>query len=394
MTPARIGVLSTGSRRRLAVAPHGTAAGDAAAYNAAQVPALAAAQAQVETRRRDQAVAAMDGFAAGCTGWRSAELGSQAPLALGGLLPLGLPAFVPTARRRDAAAEALAAGAPTPGQGGHDELGLLLARVRRVASHVARDRARLNLTVAERTAELRDANARLAQADAERRRFFCGRGHELRTPLTVILGEAELGARQSSDPALRQPCDNPRPGAALFRRPRIHPRAAQRAASSSSTGHRWTSLAVAVGGGGHRHGAAACAGAQRTVRAERCRGSGSTGTREWLPLVLAGLLENAGKYAGRGATVSVAARSCGGRAVVTVADDGPGIPPERLEAAFDRFARGGGGKVPGFGVGLALARWVVEAHGGGLRAEAPGEGLRVVMTLPLAEPEPDSCRGC
>ena len=75
-------------------------------------------------------------------------------------------------------------------------------------------------------------------------------------------------------------------------------------------------------------------------------------------------------------------------AVVTVADDGAGLPPERLEAVFERFRRGEAAAAPGFGVGLALARWVVEAHGGSLRAEAPEEGgLRLVMTLPLADGE-------
>ena len=104
--------------------------------------------------------------------------------------------------------------------------------------------------------------------------------------------------------------------------------------------------------------------------------------------MLAGLLENAGKYAGRGATVTVSAHIKGPCAVLTVSDDGPGIPLERLEEIFDRFARGEETAAPGFGVGLALARWVVEAHGGSLRAEAAEEGgLRLVMALPLAEPE-------
>ena len=75
--------------------------------------------------------------------------------------------------------------------------------------------------------------------------------------------------------------------------------------------------------------------------------------------------------------------------MIAVSDDGPGLPAGRLDALFERFGRaGGGGDVPGFGVGLALARWVVEAHGGSLRAEAPAEGgLRLVMFLPLAGTE-------
>ena len=75
-----------------------------------------------------------------------------------------------------------------------------------------------------------------------------------------------------------------------------------------------------------------------------------------------------------------------GRAVVTVEDHGAGLSPERLDAVFERFRRGDAAAGPGFGVGLALARWVVEAHGGSLRAEVPEEGgLRLTMTLPLAD---------
>ena len=122
-----------------------------------------------------------------------------------------------------------------------------------------------------------------------------------------------------------------------------------------------------------------------TARAEGLPPLVVAGDADWLRQVFAGLLENAAKYAGRGTAVTIGGRAEGRLAVVTVADDGVGLPRERLEAVFERFGRGAAG-APGFGVGLALARWVVEAHGGDLRAEAPEEGgLRLVMTAPLAE---------
>ena len=103
------------------------------------MPALAAAQVQVETRRRDEAVAAMEGLRRRLHRLAIA-VGLAAPLVLGGLyLWVFRPLFARLASAT-AAADALAAGAPAPGRGGHDELGLLLARVRRVASRVARDR--------------------------------------------------------------------------------------------------------------------------------------------------------------------------------------------------------------------------------------------------------------
>lgn len=90
----------------------------------------------------------------------------------------------------------------TPSVDRRDELGLVFAQISRMAARLGRsrralerDRARLSETVAERTAALTAANARLERADAERRRFFADVGHELRTPLTVILAETDLARR-------------------------------------------------------------------------------------------------------------------------------------------------------------------------------------------------------
>ena len=80
-----------------------------------------------------------------------------------------------------------------------DELGLLAvvfnrmtARLRRGEQRVVQDRLALETTIADRTADLRAANAKLSEIDASRRRFFADVSHELRTPQTVILGECEI----------------------------------------------------------------------------------------------------------------------------------------------------------------------------------------------------------
>jgi hypothetical protein len=69
---------------------------------------------------------------------------------------------------------------------------------------------------------------------------------------------------------------------------------------------------------------------------------------------------------------------------IAVADDGPGVPEAALDAIFEPFVRFGEER-GGYGLGLAIARQVVEAHGGGIRA-VNGEtgGLRVEITLPTA----------
>ena len=73
--------------------------------------------------------------------------------------------------------------------------------------------------------------------------------------------------------------------------------------------------------------------------------------------------------------------------MIEVTDTGPGLPAGAGGSVFERFGRGGG-TGPGFGVGLALARWVVEAHGGSLSAGSPADGgLLLTVRLPLAATE-------
>lgn len=107
-----------------------------------------------------------------------------------------------------------------------------------------------------------------------------------------------------------------------------------------------------------------------------------------LERVLANLLENAGKYTPPGSTVAVAAERHGQWLNVTVADDGPGLPPGQEEAVFDKFTRGERESAkPGVGLGLAICRAIVGAHGGSIHAaNRPEGGAAFVFTLPLGTP--------
>lgn len=380
--PARVHAEVEALGRAVSAAPRGSPEAEAAAYSAARIPALVATAVPEEVRRRDAAMAAMDALRRRLHRLALA-VGIAAPLVLAGLYLWLLRPLFGRLSAATAAAEGLATGAAAPGPDGHDELGLLLARLRLVAARVARDRARLGATVAARTAELSRANARLSRIDAERRRFFADVGHELRTPLTVILGEAELGARHP-DAALRASFATIRGRALrLVRRIEDLLRIARSETGQLELERAPVDLA-AVARAALEDTRPLLARAGVTATADDLPPLAVIGDGEWLRQVFAGFLENAAKYAGRGASVRIAGRADHGAAAITVTDDGPGLPPGRLDAVFDRFGRAGA-DAPGFGVGLALARWVVEAHGGSLRAEAPaGGGLALVLFLPLA----------
>ena len=104
--------------------------------------------------------------------------------------------------------------------------------------------------------------------------------------------------------------------------------------------------------------------------------------------VLSNLLENAGKYTPPGSTVTVAAEQHGQWLNVAVTDDGPGLPPGQEEAVFEKFTRGERESAkPGVGLGLAICRAIVGAHGGTIRAaNRPGGGAAFTFTLPVGTP--------
>jgi two-component system sensor histidine kinase KdpD len=106
--------------------------------------------------------------------------------------------------------------------------------------------------------------------------------------------------------------------------------------------------------------------------------------------VLVNLLENAAKYAPAGTPIRVAAVKADGVIDVTVEDRGPGLPPGRESAIFDKFTRGEPESiVPGVGLGLAICRAIIEAHGGTIWAEnRDGGGARFIFTLPAGTPPP------
>jgi len=104
--------------------------------------------------------------------------------------------------------------------------------------------------------------------------------------------------------------------------------------------------------------------------------------------VLYNLVENAAKYTPPDATIAISAEAAGGDLVVRVSDTGPGIAKGQEDAIFDKFSRGvSESTTPGVGLGLAISRAIVEAHGGRISAaNSAGGGAVLTFTLPLGSP--------
>jgi two-component system CheB/CheR fusion protein len=109
-----------------------------------------------------------------------------------------------------------------------------------------------------------------------------------------------------------------------------------------------------------------------------------------LTQVMSNLLQNAAKFTPPGGRIEVSAAAEGSMAVVTVTDNGVGIPADQLERVFEMFSQAESkvsGGTPGLGIGLAVVRRLVELHGGSAHAvsEGPGRGTRIHLALPLTQ---------
>lgn len=104
--------------------------------------------------------------------------------------------------------------------------------------------------------------------------------------------------------------------------------------------------------------------------------------------VFCNLLENAAKYAPPGTLIEIAGRTRDGMVEVSVCDQGPGLPPDKQRTLFEMFVRGvPESATPGVGLGLAICRAIVEAHGGTISASnRPEGGACVTFTLPTGTP--------
>jgi signal transduction histidine kinase len=113
------------------------------------------------------------------------------------------------------------------------------------------------------------------------------------------------------------------------------------------------------------------------------------GDADRLRQLLLNLADNAAKYNQPKGSITMALKRQGETAEFTVANTGPGIPPEAMPRVFDRFFRGDpahNNSVDGCGLGLSIAQWIVSAHHGAIRIDSTPNQLTIVkVTLPLAK---------
>lgn len=220
---------------------------------------------------------------------------------------------------------------------------------------------------------------------AQQEQFLSDASHELKTPLTVILSSAEL-LNQSALPEQAVYIDNIREESRrmkLLVEDMLTLSRAQR--SAGSLPEQTADLSEAAVTAALRFEPVAFEAGKRLeydIAPELpVRGDGGK-----LGQALAALLDNAVKYSDSGTDIRLTAEKQGRFAVVTVADSGPDIPADKLPHIFDRFYRADEARTDGdsFGLGLPIAKAIIDAHRGTLRCESGGGVTRFIITLPLA----------
>lgn len=260
---------------------------------------------------------------------------------------------------------------PVPGGDRSDELGVLARAMTRTADDLVR------------------ANEELARSIAARDEFLSIASHELKTPLTALRLQLQIGQRRAGD----------RPGgptwlqSALRQLDRVEALVAELLDLARIRSGRLTLRRRPVDLGELVRGVAdrlreVLGKSGNDLEVAVADGIVCDCDPERVEQVLANLLVNASRHA-PGVPVSMGAVRDGGRVVITVEDAGPGIPADVRERVFepyekvDRETRG-----QGLGLGLYIARQIVEAHGGRIRAAAGKTGgARFVVEVPAARAE-------
>lgn len=263
-------------------------------------------------------------------------------------------------------------------------------------SHVqaTRSQQELERRVAERTEQLREVNETLARIDRSRRELFADISHELRTPLTVIRGESQFALKGEDKNAetykdalgriLEQSSQLGRLVDDLLFIARADSGSVRLRRTTVPLRHLLTETCADAGVLARHRGHVILfpePGDEIVVSGDPTR----------LRQLFMILLDNAARYSPPGSEIKVGLRAdaSGDGVVVSVGDQGIGIAPGEVALVFERFYRGDRASAlddQGLGLGLPMAKAIVQAHGGEIAIESQIErGSVVSVTLPLTE---------
>jgi two-component system, OmpR family, sensor kinase len=215
---------------------------------------------------------------------------------------------------------------------------------------------------------------------SRQREFVADASHELRTPLTSVLANLEL-LEEVLDGEQREAAASALRSSRRMRRLVADLLLLARADAGRITRHEPVDVAsVVTEAAGELE--PVSDGHDITVAAPS--GATISGARDELHRLALNLLENALRHTDPGTAVEASVERINGQVVLSVEDDGPGIPPELHEKVFERFFRGDGERSGSSGLGLAIVRAVAESHHGNVTLEDPldGRGARFVVRFP------------
>jgi two-component system, OmpR family, sensor kinase len=227
---------------------------------------------------------------------------------------------------------------------------------------------------------LEEAREETEGALARQRQFVADASHELRTPLTSILANLELltdvldGERgEAARSALRSSQRMRRLVGDLLLLARADAKR-QLPREPTDVGRVLVEAAAELGPVADGH--------NLTVDADEAV---VEGTRDELHRMTLNLMENAIRHTPEGTRIWARVAADNGQVVITVQDNGPGVPAELHDRVFERFVRGTGDRGSSSGLGLSIVRAVAESHGGSVALEDADPGARFVVRLPRAE---------
>jgi len=240
--------------------------------------------------------------------------------------------------------------------------------------------------VAPLVGALNDLLVRLDQALVAQRRFIADAAHELRSPLTAVKLQAQIAGRAKTESereaALTQLSGGVDRASHLIEQLLHMARLEPSAREATFTPIALDALVKQV---------VADFSAQADARnidlgVGACTAVELTGQANSLRMLLGNLVDNALRYTPAGGRVDVelANDPATGNVVISVSDNGPGIPEPERERVFERFHRLAGSETPGSGLGLAIVRQVAHLHGGRVELDTSATGgLLVRVVLPL-----------